>query len=252
MPAWARGVKAQADDRTSAAIRRKSQGATAAELRAEGFDAAQLKAAGFNLAQLKAAGFCAMPLKAAGFLGVDLIFAGVWGACHSSYDGKVQGGAITAGCGERRWATGEGTLPAHGKYRIQYEVNSTDSGDIADIRVGVASRAARVDQQDTWEPQGCYFWLSHRGGDGTFLVEDGTYVKKDIPQESHAGSIIEVIVDQSAATVEFRLDGAPVGGKEAGTKLKVKREHQRDLTPAACVYWEPSAVTLVAVEAMGH
>ena len=84
------------------------------------------------------------------------------------------------------------------------------------------------------------------------MVEDGSYVQRDIKQESRAGSTIDVIVDQSAATVEFRLDGVPVGGTEAGTKLQVKREHQRDLTPAACVFWEPSAVTLVAVEAVGH
>ena len=115
----------------------------------------------------------------------------------------------------------------------------------------MASRAARVDRQDAWEPEGCYFWLSHRGGDGSYLVEDGAYVQEDIPQESRDGSEIEVIVDQNEGTVEFRLDGAPVG-KGGGKKLEVKPEHRRDLTPAACVYWAPSALTLVAVEAVAH
>ena len=62
---------------------------------------------------------------------------------HSSHGGKIRGGAITAGCGSWHWATGAGTLPSHGKYRIQYRVDRIDSG-AGDIYVGVASRAARI------------------------------------------------------------------------------------------------------------
>eukprot|EP00936_MAST-01D_sp_MAST-1D-sp1_P001575 g1575.t1 len=172
-----------------------------------------------------------------------------WSAFHSSYDEKIDGCAITAGCGDWCWATGEGALPEHGKYRIEYEVKSIDTDNIAEIRVGVASRGANVHQQETWEPEGCYFWLSYRNGDGSYLVADGRYAQEKLSQESCEGSKIEVVVDQDASTVEFRLDGEPVVD-EGGTacKLSVKPEHKRDLTPAACVYWAPSAVTLVTVE----
>ena len=63
---------------------------------------------------------------------------------------------------------------------------------------------------------------------------------------------IEIIVDQDASTVEFRLDGAPVGNGGTACKLTVKPEHKRDLTPAACVCYAGSALTLVAVEAVAR
>ena len=85
------------------------------------------------------------------------------------------------------------------------------------------------------------------------MSADGLGVHDDLPQESRAGSTIEVIVDQDAATLEFRLDGAPVVDKGgAACKLTVKPEHKRDLTPAACVNRPGSALTLVAVEAVAR
>ena len=82
------------------------------------------------------------------------------------------------------------------------------------------------------------------------MCADGSKVQRDIPQQSRAGSTIEVIVDQDASTVEFRLDSAPVGNEDTAWKLHVKSEHKRDLTPAASVVDAGSALTLVAVEAM--
>ena len=81
---------------------------------------------------------------------------------------------------------------------------------------------------------------------------DGRDVQGGIPQESRAGSTIEVIVDQDASTVEFQLDSAPVGKGGTARKLAVKPEHKRDLTPAASVYYAGSALTLVAVEAVAR
>ena len=175
-----------------------------------------------------------------------------WGPSFSSYDGKIRGGAITAGCGDSwRWATGAGTLPEQGKYRIQYRIDRIDSDGRYDILVGVASRAARVEDQDSF-PKGCYCWLSYFSGDDSSLRADGSLVQVGIPRESRAGSTIEIIVDQDASTVEFRLDGAPV--KKGGTacKLTVKPEHKQDLTPAASVLKAGSALTLVAVEAVAR
>ena len=57
-------------------------------------------------------------------------------------------------------------------------------------------------------------------------------------------------MDQDASTIEFRLDGAPVGKGGTACKLTVKPEHMRDLTPAAHVGYAGSALTLVAVEAV--
>ena len=175
-----------------------------------------------------------------------------WGPSHSKYGGKIRGGAITAGCGDTRWATGAGTLPEQGKYRIQYRVDRIASGNITDILVGVASRAARVEDQSGGSPKGCYCWWSYESGRGSKLYADGSCVQDNIPQESHAGSTIEVIVDQDASTVEFRLDGAPVGKGGTACKLAVKPEHKRDLTPAASVRNAGSALTLVAVEAVAR
>ena len=85
-----------------------------------------------------------------------------------------------------------------------------------------------------------------------YSTADGSDVQEDIPQESRAGSTIEIIVDQDASTIEFRLDGAPVGKGGTACKLTVKPEHKRDLTPAACVRYSGSALTLVAVEAVAR
>ena len=180
-----------------------------------------------------------------------------WGPSHSSYGGKIRGGAITAGCDADCWATGAGTLPSHGKYRIQYRVDRIDSGAGWDIVVGVASRAARVEDH-CGSSKGCYCWLSCFSGNGSRLYADGSRVQGYIPQKSRAGSTIEVIVDQDASTLEFRLDGAPVQGGEGfdghtgGCTLTVKPEHKGDLTPAASVYEAGSALTLVAVEAVAR
>ena len=84
------------------------------------------------------------------------------------------------------------------------------------------------------------------------MYADGSKVQGGIPQESRAGSTIEIIVDQDASTVEFRLDGAPVGKGGTACKLTIKPEHKRDLTPAACVFYPGSALTLVAVEAVAR
>eukprot|EP00661_Eupelagonemidae_sp_cell13_P006438 gene6438-209_t len=176
----------------------------------------------------------------------------VWGASHSSYGSKIRGGAITAGTGFWRWATGAGTLPEQGKYRIQYRVDRIGTTDYSDICVGVASRAARVEDKYSDTPKGCYCWLSYRGGRGSGLSADGSVVQGGIPQESRAGSTIEIIVDQDASTVVFRLDSAPVGKGGTACKLTIKPEHKRDLTPAASVYYSGSALTLVAVEAVAR
>ena len=175
-----------------------------------------------------------------------------WGPSHSKYGRKIRGGAITAGCGDWRWATGAGTLPEQGKYRIQYRVDRIDSGATGDIYVGVASRAARVEDHSSSAPKGCYCWKSYRSGTGSYLLADRSRVQLGIPQESRAGSTIEIIVDQDASTVEFQLDGAPVGKGGTACKLTVKPEHKRDLTPAACVRRSGSALTLVAVEAVAR
>ena len=84
------------------------------------------------------------------------------------------------------------------------------------------------------------------------MCADRTRVQHRIPQESRAGSTIEVIVDQDASTLEFRLDGAPVGKGGTACTLTVKPEHKGDLTPAACVRLAYSALTLVAVEAVAR
>ena len=135
---------------------------------------------------------------------------------------------------------------------MQYRVDRIDSDADYDILVGVASRAARVEDRHGDTPKGCYFWESYWSGDGSHLRADGSWVQDDIPQESRAGSTIEIIVDQDASTVEFRLDGAPVGKGGTVCKLTVKPEHKRDLTPAACVAYSGSALTLVAVEAVAR
>ena len=86
------------------------------------------------------------------------------------------------------------------------------------------------------------------------MIADGRDAHSGVflPQESRAGSTIEIIVDQDASTVEFQLDGAPVGNGGTACKLTIKPEHKRDLTPAACVYYSGSALTLVAVEAVAR
>ena len=114
--------------------------------------------------------------------------------------------------------------------------------------MGVASRAARVEDQQFSTAKGCYYWESYQSGDGSILRADGSCVQGGIPQESRAGSTIEIIVDQDASTVEFCLDGAPVGKRGTACKLTVEPEHKRDLTPAAMVRGAGSALTLVAVE----
>ena len=66
----------------------------------------------------------------------------------------------------------------------------------------------------------------------------------------HLVPVIDVVVDQDASTVEFRLDGAPVGKGGRSCKLAVEPEHQRDLTPAVCVMLPGSTLALVALEAI--
>ena len=99
---------------------------------------------------------------------------------------------------------------------------------------------------------GCYYWESYRTGNGSHLYADGSRVQECIRQESRAGSTIEIIVDQDASTVEFRLDDAPVGKGGTACKLTVKSEHKRDPTPAAMVIHSGSALTLVAVGAVAR
>ena len=112
---------------------------------------------------------------------------------------------------------------------------------------------ARVEDQNSYRPKGCYCWCSYYCSFGSDLNADGSrHVQRGIPQKSRAGSTIEVIVDQDASTVEFRLDGAPVGEGGTTCKLTVKPEHKRDLTPAASVQYAGSALTLVAVEAVAR
>ena len=174
-----------------------------------------------------------------------------WGSSHPSYTGKISGGAITTGNGNSEfWATGAGTLPEQGKYRIEYRVDGVDIGPFHDIYVGVASRAARVENQGGAELDGCYCWVSRNPGHGSMLIANGIRVQRGIPLESSAGSTIEIIVDQDASTVEFLLDGAPLqGGNMGGShKLTVNPLHKRDLTPVACVMYSGSALTLVKVE----
>ena len=171
-----------------------------------------------------------------------------WGLFHPKYNGKIIGGTIMAGCGDYYWATGVKTLPATGKHRIIYRVDKIQTNrTIPDIIVGVASRAAKVEVQhpSSYLP-GCYNWVSYNNGTGSsYLYADGIS-HASTPQESKVGSIIEIIVDQKASTVEFLIDSKSVGGD--AHKLRVKPKHKRDLIPAACVYKENSALTLLAVE----
>ena len=167
---------------------------------------------------------------------------------HPSYKDNIQDNKITTGCISAYWATGTGMLPNEGKYRIQYLVDRIGTENSVDIYVGVASRANQIENDRGFAPLGCYSWNSYYSGAGSYLYADGSYVQGDIPQESRAGSTIEVIVDQNASTIEFWLEGAPVGNGGTACKLTVKPEHKGDLTPAACVMNGGSALTLVAVE----
>ena len=124
---------------------------------------------------------------------------------------------------------------------------SASGGSSSAARARPAPRAARAAS-----PTGCYYWFSYCRGSGSRLYADGSDVQSSIPQESRAGSTIEIIVDQDASTIEFWLDGAPVGEGGTACKLTVKPEHKRDLTPAACVAYTGSALTLVAVEAVAR
>ena len=177
----------------------------------------------------------------------------VWGSYHNLYTdpNQIEAGTITKGCGNDRWATGTDTLPVLGKYCIQYRVISIGRAE-EDIYVGVASRVKRVDEVGwTPHPYGAYCWISYcRGDSGSRLYADEELVQRDIPQQSKEGSIIKVIVDQDNSTVEFRLDGAPVGNDATACKLTVKPEHKLYLTPAACVYHSKSSLTLVSVSAL--
>ena len=176
---------------------------------------------------------------------MDLQCTGNWTWAQSAaYAGKLRGNAITAGCGGAHWVTSTRTLPVQGKYRIQFRVDRVATGDISDIYIGVASRAAKVEDQPCAKPLGCYYWLSHCSGHRTQLRANGITVQNGILQQANAGSIIELIVDQVAGCVEFRLNEAPLG------TVTVNAEHRRDLTPVALVSKQESALTLVAVEAM--
>ena len=182
-------------------------------------------------------------LKGFDAAGIQLLFTGAWEWAQSAaYKGKIRGSAITAGCGGAHWATGTRTLPVQGRYRIQYRVDGVAFGNVTDLYIGVASRAAKVEDQPSLKPEGCYYWLSHCSGDSSLMRADGATVQDGIPHQSRTGSSIELIVDQGTGAVEFRLDTEPVG------TVTVKSEHRRDLTPVACVSKAGSALTLVAVE----
>ena len=175
----------------------------------------------------------------------ELQCTGTWAWAQSAaYAGKLRGNTITAGCGGAHWVTSTRTLPVQGKYRIQFRVDRVATGDISDIYIGVASRAAKVEDNPSVKPTGCYYWLSHCSGHGSLLRANGITVQDGILQQSRAGSNIELIVDQVVGCVEFRLDEAPLG------KVTVKLEHRQDLKPVALVSKPDSALTLVAVEAM--
>ena len=117
---------------------------------------------------------------------------------------------------------------------------------------GVKDRAVILDTGCVQDPLACVVVVVVAPRRGIKFA-DGSVVQDGITQESRAGSTIEIIVDQDASTVEFRLDGAPVGkGGPVDGKLTVKPEHKRDLTPAASVHWPGSALTLVAVEAVAR
>ena len=123
---------------------------------------------------------------------------------------------------------------------------------IRDSYVRVASRANQIKNEEGFAPLGCYSWNSYYSGAGSYLYADGSYVQGFIPKQSSAGSTIEVIVDQNNSTIQFWLEGAPVGNGGTACKLTVKPEHKGDLTPAACVMNGGSALTLVAVEAVAR
>ena len=77
------------------------------------------------------------------------------------------------------------------------------------------------------------------------------------PVRDEAAFVIPVLRNQleltdAASTLEFHLDGAPVGKGGTACTLTVKPEHKGDLTPAACVGDAGSALTLVAVEAVAR
>ena len=199
-------------------------------------------------------------MSASGSSGATALPPAEWGPVHKDYNGKINGGAITAGCGAYNWATGNGTLPVQGKYRIEYRVNSIEEFAMSDIGVGVISRSGAGplvrEMSLSIAPKSCYYWFSYRGGwfsyrggSGSQLYADGRLVQDGIRQESRAGSTIEVIVDQDASTVEFRLDGVSVADPRL---MVVNPKDKQDLTPAACVKFPGSALTLVAVEAVAR
>ena len=200
-----------------------------------------------------------------------------WDQSHSNlkYANKINNNIITKGCGHYNlWATGNAILPSQGKYKIIYKVNKLDSNAPFDISVGVASRSANIQNQIGERPRGCYFLESYIHNQGSELIADGSLIRYDIPSKSKADSEIEVIVDQDASTVKFKIDGVPLlgglidntvfaspsaaiyqhtGGADETFRpntdlLEVKPEHKYDLTPAASVLYPGSALTLVAIE----
>ena len=97
------------------------------------------------------------------------------------------------------------------------------------------------------ETPGCYLWCSCTDGDGSYLAAEGEIIQGEIPQESNVGSRIDVIVDQDSSTVEFLLDGVPVGKGRKSCKLSMRQQDVVDLTPAVVVVEEKSALTFIGV-----
>ena len=144
---------------------------------------------------------------------------------HCSSDAGSSGNGTIRGDGVNyEWNLSKGTLPPRGKYTISYKVDAIDfEWCDKEIIVGVVSRNAVIHSYYRFdETPGCYLWCSCTDGDGSYLAAEGEIIQGEIPQESNVGSRIDVIVDQDSSTVEFLLDGVPVG--KGGTSCKAFHE----------------------------
>ena len=166
--------------------------------------------------------------------------AAEWGAWHAELNGKVRGGVISEGTGNRRWAVGVGTLPQAGRYRITYRVDTIDAHFSWNMYLGVGSLSADiVGQSHTASPSGWYGWWSYSNGDETALAADGAQVQGGIRQKTKASSVVVLVVDQDASTISITCDGAHVG--------VISNVAHKDLTPAATVFGQGSTLALVSV-----
>ena len=152
----------------------------------------------------------------------------------------MRGGVIAEGTGNRRWAVGVGALPQSGRYRITYRVDAIDARSSWNIYLGVGSLSANiVSQSHTASPSGWYGWWSYSNGSETALAADGAQVQGGILQKTKAGSVVALVVDQDASTITITCDGAHIG--------VIRNVTHKDLTPAATVFWQGSALALLSV-----